>query len=781
MPRRSAIRRASPLLVLLAGCPGPEPDTAAPALQCPEGTVADGDACVPEHCGVGTWGDLEPGDGSLRVDPSAAEGGDGSADAPFSTIGAALDAAAEQGNDHVVLAAGTYTETLSLGTDHAGLHLEGRCADLVVLDASGGGDETGGIELDLAASSAEVSGLTVQGSNYAGVLALSGEVTLRQAVIRENAYSGVGAIQGGLHGTDLVLEDCELVENMGAGLMAFESGVTVTVRDSVIRDSQAGGSGVVGVGLAIQQGAALVLASSEVSGNRHQGLLADGGGTTVTVEDSTIRDTHAADSGLYGFGIQVSGGASVEITGSELSANAHAAVSAGEEGTEVVIRDSLLYDTRLTGTGLYGVGVQVGEQGTLTVENTEIHTNRTAGILASDEGTSATVRDSVVRDTTPDEAGDSGMGIQAQEGARLEVEGCEVADNATSGIYATGEGTVAEVGDTEVKGTRPDDNARYGLGMGASSGASLSASDFTLEGNWCSGLLASGEGTTVTLSGGTVVDTLTGEVYTVGIGLSAGKGASVTATDVAVDSTEGPGLYVSGEGSTLSCTACTVVDSTFAGAVTVAGGELLLDGSTVTGTEESSNLGGGVGLYADPWDESPPILDVTDSSVEENPIAGAWLAGAGRYVITGTTLRGGEGELRGSLDRCGDAVYAREGVTAWDDSTGLWLTDNTLSDGHGAGLFLDDASATIEGNDWSQNAVDLVVQGTDCDHLPQGADTPDLETVEACPTYDYSTCDDTFSLYLELEEVEDPQAPAPPSRLHPLLLRGAAEVGAFPH
>ncbi len=117
------------LLLACQGGPGP-------ATACPDGQIPDGTTCVPEACGTGTWGNLETADDTVYVDVTANAGGDGSKDAPFASIQDGLDA---QGRDGMVaVAAGTYVENLELTKDHSGIHLAGRCRDLVVVDGSGG-------------------------------------------------------------------------------------------------------------------------------------------------------------------------------------------------------------------------------------------------------------------------------------------------------------------------------------------------------------------------------------------------------------------------------------------------------------------------------------------------------------------------------------------------------------------------------------------------------------------------------------------------------------------
>ncbi len=174
----------------------------------------------------------------------------------------------------------------------------------------------------------------------------------------------------------------------------------------------------------------------------------------------------------------------------------------------------------------------------------------------------------------------------------------------------------------------------------------------------------------------------------------------------------------------------------------------------IEGTGVQENLGGGVGLYAGPFEDGhPPSLLLDASTLRDNPIAGAWFGGQGSYQLTGNTIHGGEGWSRGTLTQCGDAVYAGGGVQAWDGSSGLWLSDNDLVEGLTAGLFLDDASATVQGNRYAENQVDIVQQGLACELGPEGWTSEPLRSTELCPTYDYGVCDDAFALYLTVAEL----------------------------
>jgi hypothetical protein len=745
------------ILCLCAGC-DPVPDekdlepTEPQAPDCPEGTIADDQECVPEACGVGPWGDLPIDDGTVFVDVSAADGGDGSEGAPFSSLQAGADAAGAAGGGQVAIAAGSYAETVIVDGNHAGVALAGRCADLVTLDASVGGDGDAGLTIDTRAATLEVSSLTVQGSNYMGVFAVSGAVTLRDVRIADNAYAGLYVMSPFIGAsTSLLAEDCEISENTAAGVHLDGSAVDVVLRRVVVRDSQWGGGGLVGVGIGVVGGAALLLEDSELSGNRAEGLLIRDGGTSVEVSRTLIHGTLSDSSGLYGYGIQASGGASLTVDGCEIAENSHSGVNVVETGTEAIIRDTLIRDTLPTEDGAHGSAIEVGAGASLTVESSELAGFRSFGVGITGEGTVATIDDTTLRDAVEGVAVPSGIGVVVLDQASASIDASTFTNVAGMGIAVLESGSAAVVSSTTVSGTRTvGPQGQYGIGMAAGIGASLEASDCELADNGTIGVLVANEGSVATLTDVLISDTRRGDAYTVGVAVAVVDGAELTGSRLTATGTQGPGLYAMSPGTRLVCTDCIVEAAQFAGIVAEQGAEVELSGCEIAHTEVGSNVGGGVGIWASAEAAEPTTLHVQDSTISDNPVGGVWLSGPGSYHLQRNELQGGPGEERGSLVRCGDAVYARAGVSAWDGELGLYLEGNTLRDGHGAGLFLDGATATLAGNTWDANTVDVVAQGSACAVPPDGLDTEPVASTELCPTWDYSTCADEFELYLEL-------------------------------
>ena len=835
---------AAPLLLQACGAEPRRqkpPEDTIPALDtgpvddedpaCDTGQLEDDGECVPAACGTGTWGDLQTDDGTIYVDIAASEGGDGSEAAPFASIQAGLDAAGAAGGAMVAVAAGTYPETLELGLTHDGVHLAGRCRDLVTIDASVGGELTAGLDIDLKGSEAAFSGLTVRGSRYVGVLFGSGTVTLKDSFVVGSQYVGIAAHQTGFQPTSLAVESCDVLENAAVGLLSIGSSTSVTLLETTIQDTRAAKSGEGGYGIEVYDGARLDAESCLVAGSSKAGIIAAGSDTEVTLRETTIGDTDPDASGVDGDGIQVVQGASLAAQSCQIEDNTTTGIVLADTDTTASLYGTTIRGTRPDGNGAFGDGIDVYGGASLVAESCAVEENARIGILVGETGSSAELLGTSVMDTRALASGEGGYGMQVFGGASLETESCALQGNTKVGLAVSGPDTVATLRQTAIQDTLPDAEGEHGYGIDIRDGAGLDAEDCELRGNtslgilaadadtWISlcevailntqpngdqecgygvevygahlamqscqvegntgvGVLAGGVGTSVNLQDTTIAATKRGEIYTIGVGLFAQLSAVVEATNLVVASTEGPGLYAISEDSVLACSSCTLSDSQFAGAVVVADAYLAIHESTIEGTSEQENIGGGVGIYGGPWIGGPPALAVDDTAILDNPIAGIWLSGVGSYSLTGNTIHAGEGWTRHNLTKCGDAVYARDGLTAWDGGSGLLLENNELLGGRGAGLFLDNATCTLSGNSYADNAVDLVAQGSGCDAPPQGHEGETLGSVELCPPYDYATCGDEFSLYLELAVLDSGYGAAfmGPDRHAP----GAQQLAALP-
>ncbi len=805
------------LAALVAASCGPDPsrqDDSTPHDDCGPDELLDGDSCVPEACGAGRWGDLDVDDDSVFVDADAEEGGDGSEAAPFRSIQAGLDLAGGGGGGLVAVATGTYLESLQMGQDHPGVHLAGRCKELVILDASAGDESTPGIDIGVMYGEAEVSGVTVLDSRYTGIMVGSGNVELAELRVEGSAWVGILARRANqMAPTQLTVDGCEIVGNTTVGLMLGDSGTEVLLHDSTIQDGQSDDSGSFGHGIEVCTGATLQVENSELSGNAFLGMLASDSGTTATLRNTAIRDTEPALYGGAGEGIAASEGVLVDAEGCVLDGNTSVGITAMDPGTSVVLSETTVRNTTPNVDGEYGHGVEVTDGAFFSASSCLFDGNAMLGLGAIDTGTSVELQHTEVRGTLRDDDGTGGLGIALGYGAELEAAHCiindnmgvgisvieggvlgvdssELENNTSVGVMVGGADSRACLRDTIISDTQSNSNGDGGYGIDVYEGAQLDADDCEILDNTCSGVVAFDLGTGVSLRDSTVSGTVTGSGLqgVIATGLTAQLGATLHGTGLLVQGNEGPGLYAFYPDSRLECDGCSLYDNSFAGAVASHAAALEIRSSTISGTHQSVNLGGGVGILAAPRaDWEPPTLVVSDSIISDNSTAGVHLGGTGTYSLIGNEISGNTSVDHGATTRCGDGIYAAD-VLSWDGTGGLLLEGNTIQANQGAGVLLDNSHATLDGNLWHGNEPDLLVQGEAC--LAPTEDYAEAPTAEICPSWDRPICEIEFLLTMNVAEVDPAVVEPPTAHLivsapvlespNPTPAASRAKQGAFP-
>ena len=567
--------------VLLVACPPPEE----PA--CPIGEVQDVDTgeCVPEHCGSEPWGLIERDSDTIHVALWGDDGWDGSAEWPYRTIQQGAD---EADGGLVAVAAGTYVENLELDGDHDGVEIAGRCAELVVIDGSGEeapgvlvtGGEVGiravtvtggwrGIEVvaGLFASARLVArGLLLEGNHYTGLSAAYAgtSVDLEDVTVRNTQPLPDGAMGWGVDvevGASLIARGLLLEGNHQVGLFALHAGTSVDLEDTVIRDTQPLPDGTGGWGVGVVEGASLFARGLLLEGNHDVGLFAAHAGTTVDLEDATVRDTQPLPDGTGGLGISVQDGASLLAWGLLLEGNHDVGLFAYGAGTTVDLEDAMILDTQPLADGTRGAGIAVHDGASLIAWGLLLEGNHDLGLFAEDAGTTVDLQDATVRDTQPLPDGTSGRGVGVQDGASLVARGLLLDGNHDVGLFAYGAGTTVDLEDAMILDTQPLADGTRGRGISVQDGASLVARGLLLDGNHDVGLLVMDAGTTVDLEDATIRDTQPLPDGTNGRGISVQDGASLVARGLLLEGNHEVGLRASDAGATVDLEDATVRDT----------------------------------------------------------------------------------------------------------------------------------------------------------------------------------------------------------------------------
>lgn len=690
------------------GCRGSaEADTAgddtAVEAACADGELSDGGACVPEACGHGPWGGADAGGSAVYVD-AAFRGGDGSEAAPLDDVQAALDLAAAQGAERVVLAAGRYLGGVVLGDDHRGLTLAGRCAALVTLDADGA-DAVVDITGSQRTPEVALTGLTLTGGGVNGLYVYQATVAVTDTVVADNTGIGVLGAHGDLDLTRVTISGtrsdadgaygrgleadtqgviratgCTLDHNTRQGVFVNGRGASVTIEDSSILDTQPSPDGSNGFGVYVQANGDFVGRRVVIGGNAEIGAVAYDDGTSMTLEEVEIRDTHPRSRGTWGWGMLVAAGADATLRGSTLAANTELGLLVAGEGATVSVTDSTIRDTLPSPSGSFGAGLWVEDRAVLDMVGGVIDANAGAGVVAGNTGTVATFTGTAVTGNLEPEDEDGGYGVGATAGASVTFTDARIEGNRGAGVLATLAGTRVELIDTVVSGTLPDTHDA-GRGIEVTGGASLYAAGCTLVDNTRQALLAGDSGTEVELVDCTVSDTRTGADGSRGDGAMIQWGASLVARGLTITGSSEVGLMASDPGTTVT-----------------------LDDAWVGETHPSPDGRFGIGLYVTLGARAV----VRDSVLSANTTAGAWANRAGSSVtLVDTDIEatargrevaigcGGIAQLDGVVEVEGGSIDDTEGPGVYVASGGIVRLDGTTLERNAfAGLLL--TGGTVE-------------------------------------------------------------------------------------
>ncbi|MGF1468643.1 MAG: hypothetical protein ACFCGT_21165 [Sandaracinaceae bacterium] len=657
---------------------GPEASVCDPypevgAQECPEGEAHfPGEAdCAPigRKCEGGPFPPVDdlPPDTPLRyVRADAAEGGDGTAAAPYRTLADALDAA-EEGAE-VVLAAGTYE------VDRAwpdGVSLRGRCVRDTILVAARrleqsavvlveGNDEPIRIR-DVQIGPTDKQGVRSRRAGEGAAVELRGVRIFRARVGLGEGPNGTGAAifvedGGRVDGRRLLIGDTQPEGRQGGAAVRVLQG-SIQLRRAVIEGSRSAGivvrgeggpadatledvvvrgtrsqlsDGFAGFGILLFGAVRSTVARTLLEDNQDVGLLIVGDGAEGTVEDLVVRDTAPGTAnGTGGRGLDVELGARIAASRVLIERSHEVGLfvgsAPGSAAAEAVLTELVVRDTDADanpGLASNGVGLFSTGAATLAITRGLLERNR-EGILLNGAGVEAAVTDVAVRHSGVGHAeGSAGRGIDVELGARLTAERVLLEGNREVGVFAGGGQTEAAFRDLVVRGTVEGNDpslAIDGVGVFAAANAQVTLERTLLERN-LEGMVLNGESLLVTASdlavrrsGGDVPDG-----RAVGRGIDVEGGARLVASCVLIDDNDDLGLFVgSAPGSPAT--------------------EAVLTDLVVRDTESASARPGGEGIIV----RESARLELARAVVERNRLVGiGTLFGGSRASLSDVVVRG---------------------------------------------------------------------------------------------------------------------------------------------
>ncbi len=533
---------------------------------------------------------------------------------------------------------------------------------------------------------AELVTIDGSGQDEPGVLAIRAAVGIRGVTVT-GGQGGVWVEHSGFGGaTDVHLEEVVLSGNATAGLLVIGAGAGASVVGSEISHSQPTGAGDFGFGIQVSAGATLVGRELLLDGNHLIGLQIAHAGTTANLESVTVRETQPGAMGTHGRGIAVQEGASLVARGLVLERNHDLGLIVGHVGTTVELEDSTVRDTQPLPEGPSGWGIAVQSGSSLVARDLLVTGNHDVGLLAGDAGTTVDLEDATIGDTLPVPGGSDGRGLSVQGGARLVARGLLLEANHDVGLTAVSAGTTVDLEDATVRGS-------LGRGMEVSGGASLVARTLLLEENHEIGLIAAHTGTSVSLQDATIRDTGARPGGDFGHGINVDLGASLVARTLLLDRNHGIGLLSTSAGTSVDLTDATIretqprLDGTGGGGAQIhSGADLVVRGLVVEGNHD----------YGLSVAHTGTTVDLEDATIRDTRARsdGSWGRGIGLQDGAGLVARG----LVLEENRDVGLVVAHDGTSADLEDVRISGTRTSAASASGAGVIVQQSgSLTVQG------------------------------------------------------------------------------------
>lgn len=525
-------------------------------------------ALVGTECPADGWpADLPVDAPVLFVNAGAPDGGTGTRDAPYATIGAAVAAAAP--GTTIAVAAGAYDEIVRLSSD---LTIVGACTGETVIASS----EVSGNTSTFGVSAGEVTlrNVVIRGERF-GVAAVGGAVLHLEDVIVENAYAlgigltGAGTVVTGTNvvvrgtrsnadgrfgrginvdtGATLRLTRAAIEENHDAGIVGIGPGATIEMSDVVVAATlPRSGDSWFGRGLSVQDGTTVTMTRVALEQNRHDVVFARSAGTTLRMTDVVVRDSEPNDTmGYFGTSVFVISGAHAELSRVRIARSSSVAFSVSEAGSTATVADVLIDELRPAPTGIGGLGVQVDEGAELTADRLAVLGALRGGVVANDRGT-IRATDLIVRDVQGEPAtGLDGRGLSGERQSVLEVTRAAIERCREFGVSLTN--SSATLTDVSIVDVTPEQGTgEWGRGIHATEDSPLVAERLRIERYYEVGLFVDGPGSPATITDLTVLDGGDGAPETalaVGIGVALQNFAPVTVSSARVERARFMGIF----------------------------------------------------------------------------------------------------------------------------------------------------------------------------------------------------------------------------------------------
>jgi hypothetical protein len=222
-----------------------------------------------------------------------------------------------------------------------------------------------------------------------------------------------------------------------------------------------------------------------------------------------------------------------------------------QSGSEADLRDVVIRDGQPLDDGSQGRAIEVNGGADLFGEGLLIERNQNVAVFLGQFGTEVELVDSVIRQTAPDSSGSGGQGVSLQDGGRFVARGLRIEDCQHDGI-AVGSGSEVELEDVDIVGFRPSEELQSGVGLSAHGGATVVARSLRITGGQGSGIFLNEAGTRGEFQDVVVADIDPRPDGVGGHGIDVQGGATLVGAAIRVERVYGTAFLVAEAGSNAS-------------------------------------------------------------------------------------------------------------------------------------------------------------------------------------------------------------------------------------
>jgi hypothetical protein len=347
--------------------------------------------------------------------------------------------------------------------------------------------------------------------------------------------------------------------------------------------------------------------------------------------ESTLRDLTVSGEGV---GINVVQKSSVTLERVVIANTVGAGLLAA--GAQTVVTGS---DVHITGAHpsqdtTYAIAVKVEGGASVTLNRAAITQTTGYGLRLMDPGTTFVGHELAVTETLPMTSGTIGRGVRLSDGASMELTQSVFAKSQGLGMSVYYENSTVTIRDSVIA-NQPDGDGSFGMEIGG--GASVTLERVALRENGTLSLMVSGAGTSVTLDSCAVSDTIPMESGAGGAGIYLKEGASMVVSDSSVAGNRDFGIHSTGTGTSLTLKGSVVEQNTSsqnsdgvwsAFGVSSVEGELTVERSAILSNE-------GFGVFAH---EAGTTVEVLDSVIAHTNMKPDGKFGHGLHIWGGVEL-----------------------------------------------------------------------------------------------------------------------------------------------